>query len=111
MLHGGSGGVTVLLPVAQSFGIESHRIDRTPEHVAATFQVSAPEPSNFSRPVEWNKWIRHFECFRVASGLNEKGEAAQVNTLIYSMGDEADDILRCFTTLSAEDKTKYAPLR
>ena len=84
--------MTVLFPVAQSFGIESHRIDRTPEHMAARFQVSASEPFNFSRPDEWTKWILRFERFRMASGLDEKGEAAQVNTLIYSMGDEGDDI-------------------
>ena len=43
-------------------------------------------------------------------GLEEKGEEAQVNTLIYSMGDEADDILRSFT-LSAEDRKKFAPVK
>lgn len=32
-----------------------------------------------------------------------------MNTLIYSMGDEADDILRSFTLLEA-DKMKYAPV-
>ena len=36
----------------------------------------------------------------------EKDEETQVNTLLYSMGDEADDILRSFR-LSAEDAKKY----
>ena len=76
--------------------------------MAATFQVAAPEPFNFSRPEEWEKWIRRFERFRKVAGLEKKGEA-QVNTLIYSMGDEADNILRSFS-LSAEDK-KYAPVK
>ena len=41
-----------------------------------------------------------------ASGLSEKDETVQVNTLLYSMGDEADDILHSFT-LSADDMKKY----
>jgi len=78
--------------------------------MAATFQVAAPEPFNFSRPEEWTKWSRRFERFRKASGLDQKDDEAQVNTLIYSMGDEADDILRSFTALSEEDKKKYEPV-
>ena len=77
--------------------------------MAATFQVAAPELFTFTRPEEWDKWIRRFERFRMAAGLEEKGEEVQVNTLIYSMGDEADDILRSFS-LSEEDK-KYAPVK
>ena len=41
-----------------------------------------------------------------ASGLVEKAEEAQVNTLIYTMGDAADDILRSFR-LSEADSKKY----
>jgi len=58
-----------------------------------------------SRPEEWTKWIRRFERFRKASGLETK-EEAQVNTLIYTMGDKGDDILRSFS-LSEADKKKY----
>ena len=39
--------------------------------------------------------------FRQASGLSIKSEADQVNTLMYSMGDEADDIL---TSLSLNEQ-------
>lgn len=78
--------------------------------MAATFQVSAPEPFTFSCPEEWPKWSRRFERFRIASGLVDKEESAQVNTLIYSVGDEADDILRSFT-LSSEDSKKYATVK
>ena len=42
----------------------------------------------------------------MASGLASRGEEAQVNTLIYVMGDQADDILRSFT-LSEEDRKSY----
>ena len=74
--------------------------------MAAIYQVAPPEPFNFGSPQEWPKWARRFERFRTASGLSAKGEEVQVNTLIYSMGDEADDILRSFQ-LSEEDKRVY----
>ena len=74
--------------------------------MAATFQVKPPELFNFSSPAEWPKWRRRFERFRKAWGLDASVEETQVSTLIYTMGDEADDILRLFT-LSEEDKTKY----
>ena len=42
----------------------------------------------------------------MVSGLSTQDDKVQVNTLIYSMGDEADDILRSLT-LSTEDFKKY----
>ncbi|MCG8620805.1 MAG: hypothetical protein MJE68_02235, partial [Proteobacteria bacterium] len=63
------------------------------EHVGHGYPVSEvapPELFNFSRPNEWTKWIRRFERYKSASGLKEKTPEAQVNTLIYTMGAEAD---------------------
>jgi len=57
----------------------------------ATFQVSLPEAFEFSKPNSWPKWIRRFEQFCQASSLQGKAEESQVNTLIYMMGDKADD--------------------
>ena len=74
--------------------------------MAATYQVTPPEQFTFSRPQEWPRWIRRFERFKNATGLTTKEETVQVNTLIYTMGDEADDILRSFG-LSEEEKKVY----
>ena len=74
--------------------------------MAAPYQVTPPQTFKFSTPGDWPKWSQRFERFRNASGLNEKGEESQINTLIYCMGDEANDILRSFG-LSKEDKKKY----
>lgn len=76
----------------------------------ATYQVSLPERFNFSRPEEWPKWIRRFERFRYASDLKGQSEESQVHTLIYSMGDEADDILSSFK-LSSDDLKKYETVK
>ena len=58
--------------------------------------IQPQEPFTFSKPEEWPKWIRRFERFRDASGLDGKEEKKQISTLIYSMGDEADDTLQSF---------------
>ena len=75
--------------------------------MAANYQVSPPERFKFTQPREWSKWIRRFKRFRTATELATKDDEVQVNTLIYSMGDEADDILRSFK-LSDADKKKYS---
>ena len=75
----------------------------------ATFQVTLPEKFSF-KPEEWCKWIRRFERFRVASVLNKRDEESQVNTLIYSIGDEADDILQSFD-LNDADRKKYKSVK
>ena len=76
------------------------------EENMANFQVTAPDSFNFTRPEDWPKWIRTFERYRLASGLNSKLEEMQVNALIYYMGDQADDILLSFG-LSADDSKQY----
>ena len=78
----------------------------------ATLTIKPPESFDFMKPQEWHKWIRRFEPFRIASNLDKSSEANQVNTLIYCMGDEADDVLRglSITDLEREqyDKVKDA---
>ena len=74
----------------------------------AAFQVNPPEQFTF-KPEEWEKWSRRFETFRIASCLSKESEDSQVNALIYSMGDTADDLLLSFD-LSEADRKKYKPI-
>jgi hypothetical protein len=76
----------------------------------ASYQIPVLESFNFAKPEEWPRWIRRFERFRQASGLNTKSEESQVNTLIYSMGEKADDIFHSFR-LSEADGKKYQPVK
>ena len=71
----------------------------------ASYQVSPPKSFNFSKPEEWPNWIRRFQRFRVASGLSGKSSENQVNTLVYTMGDAADDILASFGLTEEQSKT------
>lgn len=71
---------------------------------SGSYQVVGPDSFSFSSPVEWPKWKRRFERFRIASGLTAKSEEEQVNTLIYYMGDTADDILLSFGLSDADLK-------
>ena len=71
-----------------------------------SFRVEVPEKFDFSRQEDWPRWSRRFERFRQASGLANEDEVSEVNTLIYTMGDQADDILNSFK-LSASALKRY----
>ena len=71
----------------------------------ANYQVPPPEKFSF-KPEDWTRWIRRFERFRKATGLDQKRGENQVNTLVYSMGEEADDIMVSFG-LTTDDATHY----
>ena len=73
----------------------------------ANVQLKPPELFDFKQPDNWTRWKRRFEQFRVASGLADKPEPRQVSTLLYCLGEEADDVLTS-TNISAEDRKKYS---
>ena len=70
------------------------------------YQIPAMQTFSF-KSEEWRSWLRRFERFRQATGLKEKSEETQINTLVYSMGDKAEDLLQTFA-LSEEDAKKYS---
>ena len=72
----------------------------------ATAQLPNPEKFDFRTPSGWPTWFQRFQRFRSASGLSEKDEEVQVDSLLYAMGSEGEDILKSFS-LSAEDAKKY----
>ena len=76
----------------------------------ASYQIPAVDKFDFGRPEDWPRWIRRFERFRQASGIASKSEESQVHTLVYSMGDKADDILRSFH-LPVDDEKKFSVVK
>ena len=69
-----------------------------------------PEGFTVSKPEGWPSWTRRFERFREASDLNEKSEQKQVSSLIFAMGDEAEDTLDSFR-LSDDERKSYSTVR
>ena len=57
----------------------------------------------------WAKWIKRFERYSIASGLKEKSNVEQVSTLLYAMGESADDILA--TLRVDETKASYEEMK
>ena len=73
----------------------------------ATLTLQSPAPCGFSKPDDWSKWIKRFEQYRVASGLLKDTGARQASTLLYCLGEEAEDVLSS-TDISEGDKTDYS---
>ena len=59
----------------------------------ATTQLQPPNPFDFKHPDNWQKWKRRFEQYRHASGLASGSEQRQVSTLLYCLGEQAEDVL------------------
>ena len=68
-----------------------------------------PERFDFDHPDTWPRWIKRFERYRVASGLSAKDEQVQISTLIYAMGEEAEDILASFRLSKREWEFQRRP--
>lgn len=62
----------------------------------ATTQIPLPEKLESKKPEDWKRWIERFECYRIAAGLDEKDDKVQINTLVYAMGGNANDLLKSF---------------
>ncbi|XP_005088965.1 uncharacterized protein LOC101855985 [Aplysia californica] len=79
--------------------INVHKAGETTVHR----RVSLPSPKPFDGKTEsWPRWRQCFNRFRSCTGLLNKSQSEQVSTLLYTMGEVADDIL---TTLSVEEST------
>ncbi|GBM57176.1 hypothetical protein AVEN_55066-1 [Araneus ventricosus] len=68
----------------------------------AGLHINPPENFTFSTPSNWSKWKMRFERYRIASGLSTKTGNEQVNSLLYIMGDQAEDIFSSFDLSETE---------
>ena len=73
----------------------------------ASLRLQLPSAFNFRTPDEWPRWKKRFEQFRLASGLSVEAEEKQVSTLLYCMGEVADDTLTS-THITANERKEYA---
>ena len=56
-------------------------------------KINPPDRFNFGDPGSWSRWKSRWARYRAASGLRSRPDADQINSLIYSMGEEAEDVL------------------
>ena len=73
----------------------------------ATTQLQPPNPFDFKHPDNWQKWKRRFEQYRHASGLASGSEQRQVSTLLYCLGEQAEDVLSS-TGISEDSRKNYS---
>ena len=71
----------------------------------AAYQIPALQSFSF-KSEQWESWLQRFERFCQTSSLGGKSQEMQISTLIYSMGDRSEDILKSFA-LFEEDSKKY----
>ena len=67
---------------------------------------ATPSAFCFDRPNEWGKWKGHFKQFHLASALSTESEEKQVSTLLYTLGEDAEDVLSS-TNISKDNRKKY----
>ena len=68
-----------------------------------------PENLDFSKPQEWSIWKTRFERFRIATKLQKEDEIVQVSSLIYAMGQQAEQIYKSFT-FTGDEGDKFDPV-
>ena len=70
-------------------------------------QLQPPERFDFKSPDGWLKWKRRYEQYCEAAGLTAESQARQVSTLLYCLGEEANDVLTS-TNVTADEQKSYA---
>ena len=56
-------------------------------------RIDPPGNFDFSDPGKWTRWKARWLRYREASRINEHPDKEQINTLVYSLGEQAEDII------------------
>lgn len=75
--------------------------------MASGIHLEPPVPFDFKDPNMWPRWKRHFQQFHMASSLSEEPDEKQISTLLYCMGELAEDTLAYLTSVLADNRKKY----
>jgi len=67
-------------------------------------QISPPSCFDFSKSESWEGWYTRFERYCSEAGLRDADDAAtkKLDTLLYLLGEKADDVVRSFSLTSEE---------
>lgn len=86
--------------------MQSSTVPPTAARQMVTFTIKPLEHFHFTRPQEWERWIRRCVQFRLASNLNLSMDVNLLNTLLYAIGDCMGGVLRSLD-LTAEGHQRY----
>ena len=70
-------------------------------------RLEPPAPFPFKVPDQWQRWKKRFDQYRFASGLSGESDERQISTLLYCMGEDAEETLTS-TNITEEDRKEYA---
>ena len=73
----------------------------------AILHLEVPGNFDFRSPDDWPRWKKRFEQFRLASGLAGEDEERQTSTLLYCLGEEAEDMLG-LTNINEGEREQYS---
>lgn len=73
----------------------------------ATIRLEPPPPLDFTDADSWPRWKKRFEQFRIASGLCHEDESRQVSTLLYCLGEGAEEVLQATAVSLEKAKQRY----
>jgi len=73
----------------------------------AAIQLQTPDCFNFKTPDEWPQWRKQFKQFYIGSGLSSQSDDQLINTLLYCLGEDTEDVLMS-TGILDKDRKKYA---
>ena len=62
----------------------------------ASSQIRLPDKLDSKKSEEWKRWIERLECYRIAAGLDAKEAKVQINTLVYAMSGNANEIFESY---------------
>ena len=74
--------------------------------MAANVSLKPPGRFDFKRPDAWPKWKRRFQQYLTATGLDKEEDARKINTLLYCLGEESEDVLTS-TNITEADRKQY----
>ena len=70
-------------------------------------KFNAPSSFPFDKPSEWPDWRQRFMRYRTATKLDKEDGSVQVSCLVYSMGNEAENIFRSFDFTTAAHQNDF----
>ncbi|KAL1421853.1 hypothetical protein MTO96_022771 [Rhipicephalus appendiculatus] len=68
--------------------------------------MELPTKLDFRKPEDWTQWHHRWEYYRLISCLSGQDDMTQINTLLYAMGEQAEDVLTALK-LTEEQKSYY----